>query len=126
MEKDRRIGGKRGNDQGHEALVEVPIGLRRRRHSLKERAVARFAVHVRMRALGFGIGNIRVAGFARLVPGKLHRMLGNLAHRRSAIMPILPEGLWNHIAAHYQKHQEGDYEEPRKPEKMSCILQTAH
>jgi hypothetical protein len=78
-----------------------------------------------MRALGFGIGNIRVAALARLVPGKLHRVLSNFADRRSAIMSILPEGLWNHVAAHHKKHQESDYKEPRKPEKMSCILHEA-
>ena len=68
-------------------------------HSLSG-AVAGLAVHVRMLALGLGVGNIRVAGLAGLVPGKLHRVRGNLADRRPAIVPILPKGLRNHIAAH--------------------------
>jgi hypothetical protein len=93
-----------------------------RGQSLIKRTVARLAIHVRVRAFGLGIGNIRVAALARLVPGKLHRVLGNLANRRPAIVPVLPEGFWNHVGAHHQKHQEGDHKEPRKPEKMSCIL----
>jgi hypothetical protein len=75
-----------------------------------------------MRALGFGIGNIRVAALARLVPGELHWVLGNLADCCTAIVPVLPEGFGDYVGAHHQKHQEGDHKEPRKPEKMSCIL----
>ncbi len=59
-------------------------------------------------------------------PANFTGCCGNLAHRRPAIMPILPEALWNHVGAHHQKHQESDHKEPRKPEKMSCILKTAH
>jgi hypothetical protein len=27
---------------------------------------------------------------------------------------------------HHQKHQEGEDKQPRKPEKMSCFLKSAH
>ena len=126
MKKNRRVRRNGLHNQGHEALVKIRLGLLRNGKALIKRPVAGFAVHVRVRALCMGVGNIRVAGLAALVPRKLCRMRGNVAQGCPAIMPILSKTLRDYVAAYHPKYKKCDNKEPRKPEKMSCIFQTAH
>ncbi len=60
------------------------------------------------------------------MPGVFGRMRGYFADGRPAIVPILSKTFGHNVVAHHQKHQEGEDEQPRKPEKMSCILEDAH
>ena len=76
---------------------------------IRQRPVARFAVHVRVLALRLLIRHIRVAALAGLVPGKLHRLGRNFTNRRAPIVPILPKRLRNYIVAHHQKHHKREY-----------------
>ena len=114
------------NDQGDKLLVEVRLGRLRSGQSLEQSAVAGFAVHMRVLAGLLLVRHIRVAGLARLVPGKLRRVSRNFADCRPAIVPVLPKALGDHEVAHHQKHEKGEDEQPRKPEKMSCILEDTH
>jgi len=91
-----------------------------------QRTVTGLAVHVRMFPGLLYVQNVRVAGFAGLVAGKFDWMRGNLADGGPAIVPILTKAPGDNVVAHHQKHQEGEDEQPRKPEKMPCILEDAH
>jgi len=107
--QQRRIGRKRFSDQGHEALVEIPLN-RGSGQALINRAVAGFAVYVRMLAHVLLLRHIRVTSLAGLVPRKLGRMLGNLAHRRSAIVPILSKAFWDDEMARHKEDQKREDE----------------
>jgi hypothetical protein len=72
------------------------------------------------------VSHIRVAGLAALVAGKLYRTRGYFADRRPAIVSILAKALGHNEVAHHQKHQKSEDKQPRKPEKMPCILEDAH
>src|SRR5271166_1814623 len=88
--------------------------------------MAGLAVYVRVLAgILFGY-HIRVAVFAGLMAGKLHRKTGNFAHCGPAIVSILPKAFGHIVMAHHKKHQESEDEKPRKPEKMACILERTH
>src|ERR1035437_2311946 len=126
MAEERGVWRGRWHDQGDETLVKVRLGLHWIGQTLDQRPVAGFAVHMRMLAVLLLVRHIRVAGFARVVPRKLRRVSGNLAHRGSAIVPILSKGLGDYVVAYHQKHQKGEDEKPRKPEKMPCILEDTH
>ena len=70
---------------------------------LGQRAVAGFAVHMRMLALALHIEDVGVAGFACLVAGELHRTGRNLADCSAAVVAILSEALWNHETVERQE-----------------------
>jgi hypothetical protein len=72
------------------------------------------------------VRHVRVAAFAGVVAGESDRMSGNLADGGSAVVTILSKCLGDNEVTHYQKHQKGEDEEPRKPEKMPRILEDAH
>src|ERR1035438_3601257 len=88
--------------------------------------MAGFALHIWLLPGFLFVRHVRVAGLARLVAGKLRRVLCNLADGRSAIVPILAEAFGDHVVAHHQKDQKGEDKEPREPEKMPCILEDTH
>jgi hypothetical protein len=90
------------------------------------RSVAGFAVHMRMFAGLLYVGDVRVASLARVVASELDGMRGDFADGGSTIVPILPKALGDNEMAHHQKHQKGENEKPRKPEKMPCILEDTH
>ena len=123
---NRKIGLKPQTREAEQALIKI-LGRRGGgRKPLEDRAVAGLAVHVRMLAGIFLLRHIRMAGLARLVAGELHRPRRNLADGRPAIVPILAKALGHNKVAHHQKDQKGEHKEPRKPEKMPCILENAH
>jgi hypothetical protein len=72
------------------------------------------------------IRHIRVACLASLMSGKLHRPRSDFIDGSPAIVPILPKAFGYNVMAHHQKNQEGEDEEPRKPEKMPCIFENTH
>lgn len=91
-----------------------------------ERSMAGFAVDARMHSLALYVLNVCVAAYACLVTGICHREGGNLRNGRSPIVSVLSEGLGDDVAANYEKDHKRDYEESRKPEKMSYILKPIH
>jgi hypothetical protein len=90
------------------------------------RAVAGFAVYMRVFAAVLYLRHVCMACLAGVVPGKSDRMSGNFADGVAAVVPILPKALGDNVVAHHEKHQKGEDEEPRKPEKMACIFEDAH
>jgi hypothetical protein len=90
------------------------------------RAVAGFAVYMRMFAGLLYVRYVRVAGFACIVTSELNGMRGDFADCGSAIVPILSKALWDNEMTHHQKHQKGENEKPSKPEKMPCIFEDTH
>ena len=114
------------SDQSDETPVEVCRRLHGLGRTLNQSAVAGLAVHMRVLAVLLYVQHVRVAALAGLVPGKFHRMRGNFADGRPAIVPILSKAFGHNVVACHQKHQEGEDKEPRKPEKMSCILKDTH
>ena len=100
---------------------------RDRRHDVASGTVAGLAVHVRVLALALGVGDVGVAVFAGLVAGKLHRRAPQFRRwprRDSARTARSSWALRN--AAHHQKDKKGEDKEPRKSEKMPCILKKFH
>ena len=91
-----------------------------------QRSVAGLAVHVRMLAGLLLVRHIRVAGSRRSRGRQTSPGARNFADGRPAIVPILAKALGHNVVAHHQKHQEGEDKEPRKPEKMPCILENTH
>src|SRR6185503_21030664 len=91
-----------------------------------ERAVACFAVHMRVLALVLGVGNIAVTGFACFMPGKLHRMGGDVCDGIAAIVAVLSEAFWNNVGSDDEKDDESQNKQPREAKQMSCILEGLH
>jgi hypothetical protein len=83
---------------------------------LRQRSMTRLAVHMRVLAFALHIKHIRVAGFAGLVTGELHRTGCNLTDRIAAIVPVLPKAAWNHVMSNDEKNDEGENEESRESE----------
>jgi hypothetical protein len=88
--------------------------------------MAGFAIHVRVLALALLVGNIRMAGFAGLVSGKLCRVRRNFTDGGGPIVTVLPKARWDHEVADHQEHDECEDKKPRKPEQMACILENTH
>jgi hypothetical protein len=126
MAKDWRIGRERLAYQGNEALVQVGLGLLGNGQALKKRVMTGLAVDVGMLAGLLFVSHVGVTGLTRVMPGELCRVSGNLAHRSSAVVPILPKAFGDNVVARHQKYQESEDKQPRKPEKMSCFLENAH
>jgi hypothetical protein len=91
-----------------------------------QRSMTGLAVHVRMHPRRLRSHDVRVAVRAGLMAGKMQRAGSYLANGRRAIVPIFTKGLGNYKAAHHQKDQKNDDEEPRKPEQMFYILKPIH
>lgn len=81
-----------------------------------KRSMTSLAVHARVPALAFDIENIRVAGLAGFVSGKLHWPCTNLANRSPAIMPILSEAARNDVTSDNKKDDERKNEKSRESE----------
>ncbi len=66
-------------------------------------AMASLAVDVRVFAALLYIQNVCMADLAGLVPSKLDRMCANFTDGRTAIVPILSEGLGDNEPSYHQK-----------------------
>jgi hypothetical protein len=54
--------------------------------------------------------NVSVAGLAAFMAGELDRMGGNFAYGITAVVPVLAEALWDHVASDHKKDDEGENE----------------
>jgi hypothetical protein len=88
--------------------------------------MARFTVQVCVLACLLRFKNVRMAGLASFMPGKVDGAGSDLAHRVCAVMTVLSEALGDYEVTYHQECEERDHKEKRKPKKMSCILQKAH
>lgn len=93
---------------------------------LGEGAVACFAINVRVLADFLHFQDVCVTGLAGLVAGEMDGTGGDLADCVSAVVAILSEALGYDEVPDYKEHEEGDYEQKCKPEKMSCIFEKTH
>src|SRR5208337_1555421 len=73
---------------------------------IAQRPMTCLAIHLRVFAVLLRVQHIRVAAFACLVAGKVYRAGGNLAHRSSTIVAVLPKALRNDVVAYDQKRQK--------------------
>ena len=73
---------------------------------IRQRPVARFAIHMRMLARLLFICFVCVARLTGLMAGKLHRLGRNLIHCRRTIMPILSKCLGNDPVTDHQKRKK--------------------
>jgi cyanate permease len=80
------------------------------------RAVAGFAVHVRMLAFASFVGYVGVAAFAGVMTGKLHRVSGDFSDGCAAIVTVLAKAWGNDEVADHQENEEREDKEPRKSE----------
>jgi len=96
-------------------------GNQRRRifRVLRERAMAGFAIHVDVFAMTLGLGDIGMAGFARLVARVVDRTRGDFIEGRTAIMAVFTECLGNQCSTHGKKSDEDSEENSSQPEEMA-------
>jgi len=80
------------------------------------RAVASFAVNMRVLSLALLVDNLDMAGFTGVVPSKPHRESGNFANGCTPVVAVLAKASWHYVVAHHKKHYEGEDEDPHKPE----------
>ena len=92
----------------------------------REWPVAGLAVDSRMPAILLLIQDVRMAAFAGLVAGEIHRPRGNLGDGISAIVSILSETLRHKKRAHPEKHQDADHENRGQPKQVACISEDIH
>ncbi len=69
----------------------------------------------------FCVGDVCVACFAGLVSGEVDWLRGDFAHRGSTEVSVLSERVRHQPAADAEKDQDGNDEDSRKPEEMTCI-----
>jgi hypothetical protein len=93
---------------------------------LRERAVTRFTIDACVLACVLGIGDIGMAGCARVVAGKVNRVRGDLANGGGAVMAVLAKAARYHAASYRPKHQKRNHKQARKTEEMSCVFQEIH
>ena len=72
-------------------------------------SVARFAVDVRMPAALLFFQDVRMAIFASLVAGEIHRASRDLGEGISAVMSVLSETLRHQERTHSHKRQAADH-----------------
>ena len=89
-------------------------------------AMAGLAIHMRVLAGFLHIQHVRMAVFARLMPGKLHRTRRDFSNSIAAIVAVLPETTRYHVSPDHKEHNEGENEESRETEKMPGIPEDAH
>jgi hypothetical protein len=89
-------------------------------------SVTRLAVDLRMAATPLFLQNLRMAAFAHLVAGEVHRPGGNLAYGVSAVVSILSETLRYKELTHPQKQEAADNENCSQPEEVPCIFEGIH
>jgi hypothetical protein len=65
--------------------------------------MAGLAVHKRVLTGFLHIQHVRMTVLASLVPGKLHRMGGDIADRVPAVVAVLPKTARNHVSTNYEK-----------------------
>src|SRR5208282_460876 len=92
----------------------------------RQRSVASLAVDMGMTAAFLFFKHVRVAVFARLVPGKVHGTGGDFGQSLSAKVPILSKTLRHKKGAHSQERQDTDGEHKRHPKEMSRIFEGIH
>jgi len=92
----------------------------------RQGSVARFAVDVRVPAALLFFEDIRMAIFASLVAGEVHRVGGDFGQGISAVVSILSEALWHKKRAHPKKREDADDENRYQPKEVSCILEGIH
>ncbi len=92
---------------------------------VRQRTVAGFAVHVRVHATGFGLGDVAVAGFAGLVAGEVQRPVSDFGDSRAAVMSVLPKAVRDHHRADHQKDERSGQVDACQTEKMSRIPEDA-
>jgi len=73
---------------------------------LRQRPVARFAIHVRMFALAFGVTDISMATFAELMARIIDRARGDLAECSPSVMSILAKCFGDKQLACREEHDK--------------------
>ncbi len=93
---------------------------------LGQRTMTGLAIHVRVLAVLLLFEDVGMAGFARLVPGEVHRPSRDFRQSIAPIVPILAETFWDQKSAEDQKQENARDEDSCQSKKMSRILESIH
>ena len=86
-------------------------------------SVARFAVDVRMPAALFLFQDVRMAIFASLVAGEVHRTSGDFGEGISAVVSVLSETLRHQQCTHSHQRQAADQKNRGQSKEVSGIFE---
>jgi len=84
-----------------------------------QRPVAGFAIHMRMFAMAFGVGDVGVAGLAGLMASIVDGFGRKFTECGATIVAIFAESFRNQDASYYQEAQYSHQKDGCQPEQMA-------